>query len=458
MASTQRITEGVIWKQLLRFFFPIFLGTVFQQLYNTVDAVIVGRFVGTQALAAIGATSSFLSLVNGFFIGLSTGATVLLSQFFGAGDRESVDDTLHTGIALSLILGLLTMVLGIGAGPWVLRLTQTPADCIDQAVEYCRIYFLGAVASMVFNMGAGILRAMGDSRRPTVFLTVTCGANILLDLLLVVVLEMGVAGAAIATVLSQLLSAVLVVLVLLRLPADYRLRLRKLRLRRHLMGRILRIGVPAGLQFTTFDLSNLLIQSGINSFGTVTTAAWTAYSKVDSITWMVSGAFGVSVTTFVGQNFGAQKYRRIRQSVRSCMIMSVGTMVVLSGLMLLFRRQVLGICTTDPAVIAVGARLMLWITPFTPVFMPVEVFAGAMRGTGYSVMPTVITCLCACLFRAFWVAVPVARWHTPQMLALAYPISWILAAVVFYIAYRRGTWLSKRIAQCGMEPENAIDN
>lgn len=450
--AAKQITEGVIWKQLLIFFFPILLGTFFQQMYNTVDTIIVGRFVGTQALAAVGSTSAFISLVNGFFVGLSTGATVLLSQFYGANDRKGVEQALHTGIALSLVLGLITTLLGILAGPQILQLIQTPESCMEDALLYARIYFCGAVASMIYNMGAGILRAMGDSKRPMIFLIVTCFVNIVMDLLFVVVFDLGVAGAAIATVFSQMVSAVLVLLVLLRLPGT-RLEVRKLRMKGDLLRRILGVGIPAGLQFITFDLANLLIQSGINSFGDVTVAAWTAYGKTDAITWMISGAFGVSVTTFVGQNFGAQKYSRIRQSVWICMGMSVSLIAALSALVLWFREPILGIYTTDPDVIRVGAHMMLWIVPFNAVFMPVEVFAGTMRGTGYSVMPTIITCVCVCLFRVLWVFIMVSRWHTVEMLALAYPLSWILAATVFYIGYLRGTWLHRRIAECGMEPE-----
>ncbi len=452
LAATQ-ITEGVIWKQLLNFFFPILLGTFFQQMYNTVDTIIVGRYVGTQALAAVGSTAALINLINGFFIGLSTGATVLLSQFYGADNRQGARDALDTGMALSGVLGILTTFVGVFFGPAVLRLMHTPENCMVDAQNYVRIYFCGAIASMIYNMGSGILRAMGDSRRPLIFLIVACFVNIVMDLVCVVSLDMGVAGAAIATVGSQVVSAVLVVLVLLRLPEDYRLRFRQLRMDRGLLQRILYVGIPAGLQFITFDLANVLIQSGINSFGDVTVAAWTAYVKTDALTWQVSGAFGVSITTFVGQNFGAQKYSRIRKSVWVCMGMSVSLIAVLSAIVIFFRSFILGIYTTDPEVIRVGAYVMLWIIPFNAIFMPVEVFAGAMRGTGYSIMPTVITCTCVCLFRIVWVFTAVKRWHQIEMLALAYPISWVLCSTVFTIAYFRGTWLHKRIAEIGLEPE-----
>ena len=450
----RQITEGVIWKQLLIFFFPILLGTFFQQMYNTVDTIIVGRVVGTTALAAVGATGPLVNMVNGFFIGISSGATVILSQNYGAGNRQGVQDALHTGVTLSLVLGAIITVLGVGLGPWVMSLMNMPKNCMGDASVYLRIYFAGAIGSMVYNMGAGILRAMGDSRRPLRCLRATCVLNVVLDVLFVAVLKMGVAGAALATTVSQFISAVLPILVLLRLPEDA-LDLRKLRIDRKLLGRILRIGVPAGLQFVTFDFSNILIQSGVNSFGDVTMAAWTAHGKTDAITWMISGAFGVSVTTFVGQNFGAQKYRRIRQSVWISLAMSVALVGAVAALILAFRTQILGIYTDDPNVVAVGSTIMLSIMPFNIVFMPIEVFAGTMRGVGYSVMPTLITGSCVCLFRILWLMTVVRRWHTLKMLTICYPISWILAATVFFIVYLRGNWLRSRIAQCGMAPETA---
>ena len=449
----RQITEGVIWKQLLIFFFPILLGTFFQQMYNTVDTIIVGRVVGTTALAAVGSTGPLVNMVNGFFIGISSGATVILSQNYGAGNRQGVHDALHTGVALSLVLGAMIMVLGVGLGPWVLSLMNMPENCLADASAYIRIYFAGAIGSMVYNMGAGILRAMGDSRRPMLFLMATCVLNVVLDILFVAVLGMGVAGAALATTVSQFLSAVLPIAVLLRMPED-RLELGSLRIHRELLGRILRIGVPAGLQFVTFDFSNILIQSGVNSFGDVTMAAWTAHGKTDAITWMISGAFGVAVTTFVGQNFGAQKYRRIRQSAWVCLGMSVALVGAVAALILTFRCQILGIYTDDPEVVAVGAVIMMSIMPFNVVFMPIEVFAGTMRGVGYSVVPTLITGSCVCLFRILWLATVVRRWHTLGMLTVCYPISWVIAATVFLIVYLRGNWLKTRIAQCGMEPEH----
>lgn len=439
-----QITEGVIWKQLLMFFFPIFMGTLFQQTYNIVDTIIVGRAVGTTALAAVGATGALISMVNGFFIGIGSGATVILSQFYGANDSQGVENAMHTGITLAVLLGGIITVFGYVGGPWVLKLIHTPENCFMESVQYLRLFFFGAIGSMVYNMGAGVLRAMGDSQRPTVFVFLSCIINTVLDLLFVAVLHWGVAGAAIATAISQWISAFLLLLVLRHLP-DTPLRLSQMRINTKLLIRILKIGVPAGLQFVTFDLSNILIQSGINSFGDVTMAAFTTYSRTDTLTWMISGAFGVSVTTFVGQNFGAQKFRRIRQSVWTSMAMSISLVGGLSILMYFFRYQILGIYTTDAQVIAAGAFLISVITPFNAVFMPVEIFAGTMRGVGSSTTPTVITGTCVCLFRVVWLFTAVRKWHTVKMLALCYPISWILAASVFLAVYLHGGWLRKHI-------------
>ncbi len=419
---SQRITEGVIWKQLLFFFFPILLGSFFQQMYNTVDTIIVGRFVGTRALAAVGSTSALLNLMNGFFIGLSTGATVLLSQFYGAKSKQGVQDTLHTGVALSLVLGAVVMTLGYSLGPKILGLMNTPESCMDDAVLYIKIYFAGAIASMLYNMGAGILRAMGDSRKPTMFLMAACGVNIVLDILCVVVLKLGVAGAAIATVFSQVVSAGMVTVALLRQPEETRLSLKKIRFQGGLLKRILYVGVPAGLQFVTFDLANLLIQSGINSFGDVAVAAWTAYVKTDSLTWMISGAF-----ERIGDHLRGAELRRaeIRQDSSERLGLHGYERGADGGderaLVITFRPFILGIYTTDPAVIRLGAYVMAWTVPFNVLFMPVEVFAGAMRGTGCSVLPTVITCVCVCVFRVVWIFTVVRTWHRIELLAVCYP-------------------------------------
>lgn len=451
--SVTSITEGVIWKQLLMFFFPILLGTFFQQMYNTVDTIIVGRFVGTNALAAVGASGALTGVLVGFFTGMASGATVVLSQRYGAGDGEGVSKAVHTGMALAIVSGIIITVVGLLLGPSVLKLTNTPDAVFEDAKLYTLIYFAGGIALVVYNVGSGIMRALGDSKRPMIYLMICCAVNIVLDLFCIVVLKMGVAGAALATTMSQVVSAVLVVIHLMRLDGEAKLHLRQIRFDRSILGGILRIGIPAGLQSTMYSVSNLIIQSGINSFGEVTAAAWTAHDRMCSINWMVVSAFGVAITTFVGQNFGAQKYDRVRKSVKVCMGMALVTIGVIAAVTIVFGRPILGIFTNDPEVIDMGMKVVWYINPFYIMYVPIEVFSGAMRGTGDSFMPTVITCVGVCLLRVVWIVCVVSIWNSVLMLALAYGVTWTVTSTVFGIYYLQGGWLRKQIKAMGFAPE-----
>lgn len=452
-SGLNNITEGVIWKQLLSFFFPILLGTFFQQMYNTVDTIVVGRFVGTHALAAVGASGAMTNVLIGFFTGMASGATVILSQRYGAGDAEGVSKAVHTGIALAIASGVIITVVGLVAAPAVLKLTNTPESVYEDAKLYAAIYFAGSIALVIYNVGSGILRALGDSKRPMIYLIVCCIVNIVLDIFCIVVLKLGVAGAALATVLSQVISAALVVVHLLRIDSEARLHLRQIRFDRPTLSGILRIGIPAGLQSTMYSVSNLIIQSGINSFGEVTAAAWTAHDRMCSLIWMVVSAFGVAITTFVGQNFGAQKYDRVRKSVRICMVMALVTIGVIALLTIVFGRFFLGIFSGDAQVIEVGMQVVWYINPFYAVYVPIEVLSGAMRGTGDSFVPTVITCVGVCALRVLWILFIVSQWHTLMMLALAYAVTWGVTSTVFCIYYLQGGWLRKRIQAMGFRPE-----
>ena len=287
VAKKNRITEGSIFGQLLLFFFPILFGTFFQQLYNTADAMVVGRFVGKQALAAVGgSTSTLINLLVGFFVGLSSGATVVISQFYGARKADKVHWAVHTSIAFSVIGGIIFMIVGLVGSPWALETMKTPEDVMGHAVVYIRIYFLGIIVNLVYNMGAGILRAVGDSRRPLYFLIASCFTNIILDVLLVAVLRMGVAGAALATITSQLLSAILVVRALMKTDDMYKLEWKKVRIDQRMLQRIVRIGIPAGMQSVMYNISNVIIQAGVNTLGTDNVTAWATYGKVDGLYWI----------------------------------------------------------------------------------------------------------------------------------------------------------------------------
>ena len=315
-----QITEGVIWKQLLLFFFPILLGTFFQQLYNTIDTVIVGQFVGKAALASVGGSSAqIVALIVGFFTGLSSGASVLIAQYFGARNEHAASDGLHNAYAISIVGGILLGIIGFFATPSMLRLMNTPDEIMQDSVIYLRIYFAGIIFVFLYNMGSSILRAVGDSKRPLYYLIACCLLNIILDVLFVVAFHMGVLGVAVATLISQAFSALLVTRKLLRSEGMLKLSFSRIRFHGSVLKNQLKLGLPTGFEAILFAITNIAIQSAVNTFGTDTSAAWSAYGKLDAIFWMVSGAIGISITTFVGQNYGARKYDRVHKSVRICL-------------------------------------------------------------------------------------------------------------------------------------------
>lgn len=443
-ANRNQITEGVIWKQLLLFFFPILFGTFFQQLYNTTDAVIVGNFVGKEALAAVGGpAATLINLLVGFFIGLSSGSTVIISQYYGAGHKENVKKAVHTSVALSLAGGAVIMVLGLLFSRLALQAMHTPAEILTPSTVYMRIYFLGVIPALIYNMGSGMLRAVGDSKRPLYFLILSCIANIILDIFFVVVLKLGVAGVAIATSLSQVISAVMVMAALMRAEDSYRLNLRGIRFSPFLLRNIIRIGLPAGLQSSMYSVSNLIVQSSINSFGTDTIAAWTAYGKVDGIFWMIMGAYGVAITTFAGQNFGAGKYDRIRKSVRICLGMAAFTSVLLSVVVLTGGRFFFRLFTADPDVVATGLRMMRVISPSYITYVCIEILGGTARGCGDAVPPTLMTCVGICILRVIWVLAVVPLRPEISTVAFSYPLTWAVTSLLFIVYYLRGNWLKR---------------
>lgn len=442
LTASNQITEGVIWKQLLFFFFPILFGTFFQQLYNTTDAVIVGNFVGKEALASVGGpAATIINLLVGFFVGLSSGATVIISHHYGAGDERRVSDAVHTSVALAIAGGAVMMAIGLLISRAALEAMNTPADIMSHSLIYMRIYFLGVIPSMIYNMASGILRAIGDSKRPLYFLVASCFINIALDLFFVVTLRMGVAGVAVATILSQTISALMAMTALLRASGSYRLNVKKIRFHRQLLLNIIRIGIPAGLQSAMYSISNLLIQASINSFGTDTVAAWTAYSKVDSIFWMIMGAYGVSITTFAGQNFGAGKYDRIKKSVRVCLGLSALTSILLSFIVLRFGGAFLLLFTRDANVIAICKGMMRVIAPAYITYICIEVLSGACRGCGDSFTPTLLTCFGVCILRIVWIFTAVPVWNSVATVAFSYPLTWTITSLLFIIYYKRGKWL-----------------
>ncbi|MDY3868814.1 MAG: MATE family efflux transporter [Pyramidobacter sp.] len=452
-STNKQITEGVIWKQILIFFFPILLGTFFQQLYNTLDAVIVGRFVGKVALAAVGGpTSTLINLLLGFFVGLSSGATVVIAQFFGAEDANRTGQAVHTSMALALAAGAVMSVGGALAAPWALRVTGTPAEVLPHAQAYLQIYFGGLIFTLIYNMGSGILRAKGDSKRPFYLLVAGTFINLVLDLLFVVQFGWGAAGVGWATVLAQAFCAAAVWVILAREPDAFALSFRHLKFDLPLLVNIVRIGFPAGLQATMYSFSNIVIQSTVNSFGVDTVAAWAAMGKADGLYWMIMAAFGVAITTIAGQNFGARKYDRVTKSIAVCNGMAFFTTAVISALLLAFAPQILSVFTSDAAVVADGVHMMWNMIPWYFTYVLIEIVSGGIRGTGDSFFPTVMTCLGICVFRLVWVwGVLPFKWNM-IMLIWSYPISWTITSVLFAVYYYRSGWLKRSIVRAGHAP------
>ena len=443
--NQHQITEGVIWQQLLLFFFPILFGTFFQQLYNTVDAIGVGRFVGKEALAAVGGpTGVIINLLVGFFVGLSSGATVIISQYYGANRPEMVGYAVHTSITFSLLCSIVITIVGFFGAPWALRAMGTPADVVEFAILYMRIYFVGTVFNLIYNIGSGILRAVGDSKGPLYFLIASCVTNIVLDIAFVVVLDMGVAGVALATILSQAVSALLVIFVLTRTKDMYHLSFSQLHLDRRMLKRIIRIGLPAGLQSVMYSSSNVIIQSSVNSLGTNTVAAWTAYGKIDAMFWMVINAFGISITTFVGQNFGAEKMDRVKKGIRDCLAMTFGSTIFFSLLLYHFGLYIFEIFTTDSAVLEIGMEILHFLVPTFFTYVVVEIYSGALRGIGDSWIPMFITMIGVCALRVVWLLVAVPFHRTIKMVVFSYPLTWTVTTIFFLIYLHCYSRLGKR--------------
>ena len=435
-ATDNKIVNGSIFGQLLLFFFPILFGTFFQQLYNTADAMVVGRFVGKQALAAVGgSTSTLINLLVGFFIGLSSGATVVISQYYGAGKADKVHWAVHTSVAFSVVGGLVMMVVGIACAHPALVAMKTPDDVMGHSMIYLRIYFIGTVANLLYNMGAGILRAVGDSKRPLYFLIISCFINIALDLFFVAYLKIGVAGAALATILSQCISAAMVMVCLMRTKDIYQLVWKAVRIDRRMLRRIVRIGFPAGMQSIMYNVSNVIIQTGVNTLGTDNVTAWATYGKVDGLFWMMISALGISATTFVGQNYGAGRMDRVRKGTSVCMGIGVLLTTIVGVVLYTGGYLLVDLFTEDAEVRRISMELVRFMVPTFITYIAIEVLSGTLRGVGDAWMPLVITGVGICAVRVLWiiVALPVR----PHILtaAFSYPLTWTITSLAFVVYY-----------------------
>ena len=440
--TNNAITEGVIWKEMLRYFFPLLFGTFFQQLYNTVDAVIVGRFVGSEALAAVGGSAAMIvNLFVGFFTGLASGATVIIAQYYGAKRKDDVTKAVHNAVAVAIAGGALFTIAGLIFAPWGIQILNTPSDTVEMSVLYLRIYFIGMIPNLMYNMGAGILRAVGDSKRPLIVLIFATFCNIILDIVLVLELNLGVAGVAIATIICQTISGLFILYILTHLNDSYKLNLTKISFDRGILLKTLHIGLPAGFQSMMYTLSNLVIQAAINSFGKDAVSAWAAYGKIDVLLWMITGSLGISVTTFVGQNYGAGKHDRVRQSVRQGLIITSLFTIVLSALMYYFRIPLLSLFTTEEGVLKFGDVMMCAMVPYYILYVCIEICSGALRGMGDAVIPTIITLAGVCLLRVVWIAYALPLRNQITTVVYSYPITWTVTSALFIVYY---TFISRR--------------
>ena len=441
-----KIVNGVIWKQLFIFFFPIWFGTFFQQLYNTADAVIVGNFVGKEALAAVGATAVVLNLLVGFFVGLSSGSSVIISQCYGSNDFQGVQDTVHTTMTLSFVGGTILTILGVISTDFCLRLIHIPSDIFTEAKIYLMVCFLGMVPVFVYNMGTGILRAVGDSKRPLYFLIAASLTNIALDVVFVVYCDMGVLGVGLGTILSQLVSAILTIISLHTSEECYRFEWRLMHFHWPIMKKIVHIGLPAGLQSVMYSLSNIVVQTSINGFGTNIVAAYTAYTKIDTIFWMTMNALGLAITTFVGQNFGAHKFDRVKKGIWQCVGIAIAITAFLLAIILPLGPYFYRFFIQDAYVIEIGMEILYFLAPIWPTYILIEVLSGGIRGTGDSIIPMLMTCSGVCIFRIVYILfVATPLWPTLKGVLTCYPISWSLTSLLFLAYFLHGGWLKRRI-------------
>ena len=435
--------DGPVLPQVIRFSIPLMLTGVLQLVYNAADIVVVGRFAGSEALAAVGSTGSMCGLLLDLFMGLSVGASVVVAQHYGARSDRDVSEAVHTAMLLSLITGLASAVVGIALSRQLLTLMGTPSEVIDLAVIYLFAYFLGVPASMVFNFGAAILRAVGDARRPLIFLMISGAVNVVLNLFFVIALRMGVLGVGLATAISQLLAAVMVVYCLMREDSAIRFVPRQMRFVRDKLSGIIRVGLPAGLQGTVFSISNVLIQSSINSFGAIAVAGNAASGNIEGFIHIPMSARYQAAISFVGQNVGAKRMDRVPRVTAICLTSVTVVGIVLGAAVFLLRGVLVGLYSTDPQVVAMGAfKLAVMALPYFLCGL-MDVITGVLRGMGYSMLPMVTTVVGVCGFRVLWVFTVFQAVRRLEVLYISYPISWALAFTVqlamFIVLFRRLT-------------------
>lgn len=431
------MTTGNITRHIISFALPLLVGNIFQQLYNMVDTWVVGKFVSNEAYAAVGTVGPIVNMLIGFFMGLSSGAGVVISQYYGAKRHEDVQRVVHTAIVMTLILGVLFTGLGLGMAPYMLKLMKTPENVMPESSAYLSIYFSGILGLMLYNVGAGILRAVGDSKRPFYFLVVCALMNTVLDLVFVLAFRMGVRGVALATILSQLTSAILVMGTLLRTEECVKVRIRSLRLHMDMLGKIIRVGIPAAIQMAITSFSNIFVQSYINFFGDNCMSGWTTYAKVDQVIFLPMQSIALASTTFVGQNLGCNQVERARKGVNRALGLALASTAILMVPVMVFAPEIVAFFNDKPEVVSYGSLLLRWLTPFYLLCCFNQIYAGALRGAGNSKAAMIIMLTSFVLFRQVYLFIMSRVWNEILPIAMSYPAGWLLSSVLSSLYFQK---------------------
>ncbi|MBQ5328476.1 MAG: MATE family efflux transporter [Oscillospiraceae bacterium] len=435
------MTTGSIWKCMVSFAIPVFIGHLFQQLYNTADSIIVGNFVGKEALAAVSSSGNLIFMMTGFFMGLCMGAGVIISRYLGARDFEKMQKTIHTAVAFALCCGVTLSVLGLWLAPKLLILMKTPENVLPLSITYFRIYFFGSFFSLTYNVCAGILQAVGDSKSPLRFLIIASITNIILDLIFVGVFNLGVAGAAVATVISQMLSAVMGFRKLVKSEGYYKLHLNKIRFDLSRLKEILHQGIPSGINNSIISIANVVVQSNINAFGDTAMAGCGSYSKIEGFIFIPIMSFAMAITTFIGQNLGAGNHERALKGSRFGILAAVVSAEILGVILWLTCPWVIPLFNDDPAVVAIGVNQMRTESLFFFTLAFAHAVSAVMRGAGRAKMPMYTMLLCWCIIRVTYITVAVKFFPVIETVYWAYPLTWFLSCIIFAFYYFKGNWL-----------------
>lgn len=437
------MTQGSIAKQLILFAIPLLIGNMFQQLYNTVDSIVVGNFIGDQALAAVNSSGPIIDMLVSFFAGLSLGAGVLISNYFGAQEKENVFCSVHSAMALGIVASIFATVVGVVFTPTILNWVKVDPDIVKHSITYLRIYFLGVSGLIIYNMVSGILRAVGDSKHPLYFLIVSSFINIVLDLLFVVVFKMGIAGVAIATSIAQVASAILSIYVLVTSKEMYRLEVKKINFYPYFLKKSIKIGMPSALQNAVVSFSNIIMQTNINIFGAYAMAGSGSYTKIDGFAILPVLSLSMALTTFVGQNKGAKDYKRIKRGAKIGILISCAVILGLSVIVILATPYLLKIFSTNVNVISYGTLMMQCLAPGYLFLTVSQAVCGILRGVGKTSIPMIVLIGCWCVFRVIWVTITANVYHNIMFVYLGWPISWVLSTVILLIYYYKANWLQE---------------